>query len=80
MQSSQLEKFLRTLPDSDVFAGKNIYIWGIGSLAQLYQEGLAREKHLNVCGYTVSTGYEVSNYTQLGGGIFTEGKYLNLQK
>ena len=68
MNSSQLDDFFRKLPEIDSFIGKNLYIWGIGDAASLYQEGLVREKELNICGYTVSKGYEVSNYTY--GGVF----------
>ena len=60
MNAQQLEDFLRELPAPENFAGKNIYVWGIGNYAMLNQEGLAREKSLNIRGYTVSEGYEVS--------------------
>ena len=63
MYSQQLEEFLSTLPAPESFLGKNIYVWGIGSFANVYQESFAREKSLNICGYTVSKGYKVSNYT-----------------
>ena len=65
MQAPQLEEFLCTLPD---ISGKNIYVWGIGDTANLHQESFAREASLNICGYTVSKGYEVSDYTYWGGG------------
>ena len=76
MHSEQLEQFLSTLPDSDSFAGKNIYVWGIGSLASCCQEGFAREESLNICGYTVSKGYEVSNYAWGGGGSSVKSSIL----
>lgn len=78
MHSQQLEEFLNTLPAPESFAGKNIYVWGIGDTANLYQEGFAREKSLNIYGYTVSKGYEVSNYTH--GGKSTERSYFLLKK
>lgn len=80
MRTSELEEFFRMLPDPEMFAGKNIYIWGIGNLASLYQEGLAREKSLNICGYTVSKGYDVSSYTQGGRGNSTERSLSLLKK
>ena len=80
MQAAELEEFLCTLPDPSLFLGKNIYVWGIGSFTNVYQEGFAREKSLNICGYTVSKGYEVSNYTHGGGGKSTERKYLFLKR
>ena len=80
MQATELEEFLCALPDPESFAGKNIYVWGIGSTAGLYQEGFAREKSLNICGYTVSKGYELSDYTYGGGGNSTEGNCLLLKK
>lgn len=67
MHSSQLEDFLQELPAPDSFTGKNLYVWGIGSAANLYQEAFAREP-LNIFGYSVNEGYEVSQYTQGGGG------------
>ena len=80
MQAAELEEFLCTLPDPESFAGKNIYIWGISDLAGLYKEGFAREKSLNICGYTVSKGYELSDYTYGGGGKSTERGYFLLKK
>ncbi len=80
MHASELEEFLSTLPDPESFAGKNIYVWGIGSLTSMYQEGFAREQSLKICGYTVSKGYEVSNYTHRGGGKYTERNYSLLKK
>lgn len=68
MQATEVEEFLCTLPDTEAFAGKNLYIWGIGEAANLHQEGLEREKSFNIQGYTVSKGYEISNYTHWGGG------------
>ena len=71
MQATELEEFLCALPDPESFAGKNIYVWGIGSLTSLCQEGFEREKSFSVHGYTVSKGYEASNYAW-GGGIWKE--------
>ena len=80
MQAQQLEEFLCALPDPGLFAGKNVYVWGIGDTAILHQEGFAREKSLNICGYTVSKCYEVSNYTHGGGGNSTERSSFLLTK
>ena len=77
MQAAELEEFFCALPD---ITGKNIYVWGIGDTANLHQEGFAREKSLNICGYTVSKGYELSDYTYGGGGNSTEGNCLLLKK
>ncbi|MBQ7155913.1 MAG: FkbM family methyltransferase [Synergistaceae bacterium] len=69
MNSSLLEEFFRTLPNPESFAGKNLYVWGISNWSRCYQEGLAREKSLNICGYTVSKNY-------LGGGGYFCGKKI----
>lgn len=80
MKESRLKEFFCSLPDPASFAGKNIYVWGIGSLAALYQESFAREKVFNIVGYTVSDGYRISNFTQGGGGLLSEKNFLPLQK
>lgn len=74
MNSSQLEEFFRALPAPESFLGKNIYIWGITNHARCYQEGLAREKSLHICGYTVSENYIG------GGGHFAARRFSPLKK
>lgn len=46
------EQFLEELgQDVPALEGKNIWIWGVGNTAQIYQEGLKRLVKLPVCGY-----------------------------
>ena len=64
MKASELEEFLASLPEPELYSDKHLYILGTGNTARLYQEGLAREKGIDIYGYSVS------NITGGGGGIF----------
>ena len=66
MKSSELEEFFASLPEPHEYADKHLYVWGIGNTARLYQEGFAREKGINIYGYTAS------NITDGGGGMSSD--------
>lgn len=73
MTRQKLEKILDTPLN---IRGKNIYIWGTGNTAMLYQEGLNRleaEGSLHIAGY-------VDNNSQKWGGVFCGKSVISPQK